>query len=75
MLLNCIINKFKFTILTYAYNYSNLRGDIVKVVKSLMLMAMGATAVLLYQKYGDRMMIMVEDAIENYNCKCNELEE
>lgn len=47
----------------------------MKVVKSLMLMAMGAGAVLLYQKYGDQMMYMVQDAMNERNCLCSELDD
>lgn len=47
----------------------------MKVVKSLMLMAIGATAVLLYQKYGDQVMIMAEDMIKKHNCTCDGLED
>ncbi|HPF83417.1 MAG TPA: hypothetical protein PLV83_04565 [Bacilli bacterium] len=47
----------------------------MKIVKSLMLMAMGATAVLLYQKYGDKMLLMAEDMITNCNCKKEKLED
>lgn len=58
----------------HVYNNSNLRGDNMRVVKSLMLMAIGATAVLLYQRYGDQMMIMAEDMIKKHNCTCDGLE-
>lgn len=46
----------------------------MRVVKGLMLMAAGATIVLLYQKYGDQMMVMVDDMITKHNCNCDELE-
>ena len=46
----------------------------MKVVKSFMLMSIGAAAVLLYQRYGDQMMLMVDDMIMKRNCACDELE-
>ena len=59
----------------HVYNNSNLRGDNMKVVKGLMLMAVGATAVLLYQRYGNQMMIMAEDMIKKCNCTYDGLED
>lgn len=47
----------------------------MKIVKSLMLMAAGASAVLLYQRYGNQMMIMMDDMINKRACKCEELED
>ena len=53
---------------------SNLRGDNMKMIKDLSLMAMGAALVILYQKYNDDMMVMAENLIDKYKCKCGELE-
>ena len=53
---------------------SNLRGDNMKMIKDLSLMAMGAALVILYQKYNDDMMVMAENLIDKYKFKCDELE-
>lgn len=47
----------------------------MKIVKGLMLMALGAGTVLLYQRYGDQMMSMVDDMVYKTKCKCEELED
>lgn len=48
----------------------------MKIVKSLMLMSIGAAVVLLYQRYGDDMMYMAEDMIKcKQKCLCDELED
>ena len=48
----------------------------MKIVKSLMLMSIGAAAVLLYQRYGYEMMVMAEDMIScKRKCLCDELED
>ena len=52
---------------------SNLRGDNMKMIKDLSLMAMGAALVILYQKYNDDLMVMAENLFDKYKCNCDEL--
>lgn len=56
-------------------DFSNLRGDIMKVVKCLTLLAMGAAAAVIYQRYSADMIQMVTEFIDDkYKCQCDELE-
>lgn len=53
--------------------HSNLRGDSMKCfIKDLSLIMVGATMVLLYQRYNEEMMEMAINLIDK--CKCNKLE-
>lgn len=53
---------------------SNLRGDNMRMIKDLSLIAVGAALVIIYQKYNDDMMVFAENLINKYKCKCDELE-
>lgn len=56
--------------------FSSLRGDKMKIVKSFALMALGATAVLAYQRYSDDVLYAVEKMVKKKaKCACEELED
>ena len=60
----------------YIQIFSSLRGDKMKMVKTLALMALGGVCVLAYQRYGDDMMYAMEDMIrKKAKCACEELED
>ncbi len=48
----------------------------MKIVKGLCLMALGATAVLAYQRYGEDVMYSMENMVKKKaKCACEELED
>ena len=56
-------------------NTSYQRGDCMKVVKPMMLMAMGAGAVIAYQKYSKSVMDKMSDDVEDIKKKaCKKLD-
>jgi len=60
----------------YIQIFSSLRGDKMKIAKSLALMALGATAVLAYQRYNEDVMYAMENMIrDKAKCACEELED
>ena len=60
----------------YIQIFSSLRGDMMKMVKTLALMALGGAFVLAYQRYSDDMFYAMEDMIrKKAKCACEELED
>lgn len=47
----------------------------MKLAKDMMLMALGATAAILVEKYGCNMLDMASDMMKDKKCRCTELDD